>query len=61
MASGGLRVPWRRGVVERFFPAGDELFAVLANGQLVGTSLAALEWERLVPDITGVNAIAALD
>jgi photosystem II stability/assembly factor-like uncharacterized protein len=57
MASNGLRVPWRRGMVERFLQAGDELFAVLSNGQLMSASLATLEWKRILPDITGVNAI----
>jgi photosystem II stability/assembly factor-like uncharacterized protein len=60
MASNGLHVPWRRGMVERFFQAGDELFAVLSNGQLLTASLATLEWKRVLPDITGVNAITSM-
>ena len=59
-ASNGLKVPWRRGMVERFFQTGDELFAILSNGQLFSTSLSALEWKRLLPNITGVNAIASM-
>jgi len=60
LASDGLKVPWRRAMVERFFQADAELFAVLSNGQLFSTSLATLEWHRIVPlaGITGVNAIA---
>lgn len=58
LASNGLKVPWRRGMVERFFQAEDELFAVLSNGQLFTTALSALEWKRVLTNITGVNAIA---
>jgi photosystem II stability/assembly factor-like uncharacterized protein len=56
----GLEVPWRRGMVERFFQAGDELFAVLSNGQLLHTSLSALEWKHALPEITDVNAITVI-
>jgi photosystem II stability/assembly factor-like uncharacterized protein len=58
MASNGLQVPWRHAMVERFFQADDELFAILSGGQLMNASLATLEWRRVLPDITGVNAIA---
>jgi photosystem II stability/assembly factor-like uncharacterized protein len=57
LASNGLKVPWRRGMVERFFQADDELFAVLSNGQVMSASLSGLEWKRVLPNITGVNAI----
>jgi photosystem II stability/assembly factor-like uncharacterized protein len=57
LASNGLKVPWRRGMVERFFQAGDELFAVLSNGQLHSASLPALEWQRILPDRSDVNAV----
>ena len=57
MASNGLQVPWRRGMVERFVQAGEELFAVLSNGQLLSSSLSALEWKRILPDISNVNAV----
>jgi len=56
LASNGLQVPWRRGMVERFFQADDELFAVLSNGQLLSASLSTLEWLRILTNITGVNA-----
>jgi hypothetical protein len=59
-ASNGLQVPWRRGMVERFYQLGDELFAVLSNGQLLNTSLSTLEWKRVLPNITGVNAITTM-
>jgi photosystem II stability/assembly factor-like uncharacterized protein len=57
MASNGLQVPWRRGMVERFFQNGDELFAVLSTGQLLHTVLSTLEWKRILPKIDNVNAI----
>jgi photosystem II stability/assembly factor-like uncharacterized protein len=60
LASNGLSVPWRRGMVERFYQVGDELFAILSNGQLFRTSLASLDWNRILPNITGVNAITAI-
>ena len=57
MASIGLKVPWPRGMVERFVQVDDELFAILSNGQVMSASLSALEWKRIFPNITGVNAI----
>jgi photosystem II stability/assembly factor-like uncharacterized protein len=59
-ASNGLQVPWRRGMVERFFQFDEELLAVLSNGQLLSASLPTLEWRRVLQDINHVNAIASL-
>jgi hypothetical protein len=56
-ASNGLKVPWRRGMVERFFQAGDEVFAVLSNGQLLNASLNNLEWQYILSSIKNVNAV----
>jgi len=60
LASNGLKVPWRRGMVERFFQAGDELFAVLSNGQLLSAPFSTLEWKRVLPNINGINAITRM-
>jgi photosystem II stability/assembly factor-like uncharacterized protein len=60
LASEGLSVPWRRGMVERFFQADDELFAVLSNGQLLSTLLNNLEWQYILPGIENVNAITTM-
>ena len=60
LASIGLQVPWRRGMVERFFQADDELFAVLSNGQVLRASLSTLEWNRVLPNIDDVNAMTGL-
>jgi hypothetical protein len=59
-ASSGLKVPWRRGMVERFYGLDDLLFAVLSNGQLFSASLSSLAWQRTLPNVTGVNAITVL-
>ena len=60
MASNGLQVPWRRAMVERFFQTNGELFAVISNGQLMSASLSTLEWKRVLPSITGVNAVTSM-
>ena len=60
LASNGLQVPWRRGMVERFFQANNELFAVLSNGQLLSASLSALEWKCILPNIPDVNALTTM-
>jgi photosystem II stability/assembly factor-like uncharacterized protein len=60
LASNGLKVPWRRGMVERFFQTGDELFAVLSTGQLLTTSSTALEWHPILQTIDDVNAITTM-
>ena len=56
-ASGGLQVPWRRGMVERFTQVGDDLLAVLSGGELISTRLAELQWRRILPSIGGVAAV----
>ena len=57
LASNGLQVPWRRGMVERFFQADEVLFAVLSNGQFLSAPLSTLDWKRILPNISNVNAI----
>ena len=60
MASNGLDVPWRRGMVERFVQANDELVAVLSNGQLLGASLSTLAWHHILTGISDVNAVTLI-
>ena len=60
MASNGLQVPWRRGMVERFFRAGEELFAILSTGEVLSTSLSTLEWKHIFPNIKNANAMAEI-
>lgn len=57
-ASGGLQVPWRRNMVERFVQVDNELLAVLSNGELLSAPIAASEWRRIVPSVEGVEAVA---
>ena len=59
-ASNGLSVPWRRGMVERFTQVGEELLAVLANGQLLAAPLATLEWRRILEEVKNVNCAAVM-
>jgi hypothetical protein len=59
-ASPGLSVPWPRHMVERFHQAGDQLFAVLSNGELWATPLPVLSWKRFLAAAQGVTAVASL-
>jgi photosystem II stability/assembly factor-like uncharacterized protein len=59
-ASTGLKVPWRRHMVERFTQVGDELLAVLSNGHLLAAPLAALEWRRILPEVKDVAAVTSM-
>jgi hypothetical protein len=45
-------------MVERFVQVGDELFAVLSNGELVVGSLGIWRWERVLAEVSGVNAVS---
>jgi photosystem II stability/assembly factor-like uncharacterized protein len=60
MASRGLQVPWRRGMVERFFQEGEELLAILSTGEVYAASLSGLEWKRILPHVSDVNAVTAV-
>jgi photosystem II stability/assembly factor-like uncharacterized protein len=59
-ASTGLETPWPRKLVERFTQVGDELFAVLSNGELIAAPLSTLEWRHPFPKIKNVNAVTAM-
>ena len=56
-ASGGLQVPWSRGMVERFTQVGGDILAVLSNGELLSAALSELQWRRLLPSVEGVAAV----
>jgi photosystem II stability/assembly factor-like uncharacterized protein len=60
LASHGLQLPWRRHMVERLTQLGDELFAVLSNGQVFSTRLATMEWAQIVPEVRGVQAVTMM-
>lgn len=59
-ASNGLRVPWRQHMVERFVQIGDELFAVLSNGELLTAPLESLQWQPILADVKGIAAVTSL-
>jgi photosystem II stability/assembly factor-like uncharacterized protein len=54
----GLQAPWSRHMVERFLQVGDELVAVLSNGELVASPLATLAWRRIGDGVAGARAVA---
>ena len=58
-AAKGLEVPWPRHMVERFVQAGDHLFAILSNGELISKPLNGVTWQRMLPEITRIKAMAA--
>jgi photosystem II stability/assembly factor-like uncharacterized protein len=60
VASDGLPVPWAKNMVERFLQVGEDLFAVLSQGELIAAPLASLAWQGLLPEISGINALAAV-
>ena len=57
-ASSGLEAPWPRHMVERFRQEGEELYAVLSNGDLLAAPLRSPSWERILPDVEGARAVA---
>jgi photosystem II stability/assembly factor-like uncharacterized protein len=60
LASTGLSAPWPHHMVERFHQVGDELYAVLSNGELFVTSLTSLQWRQPFPGTETVNAVTAM-
>jgi hypothetical protein len=56
----GLGSPWPNHMVERFVQAGDDLLAVLSDGELLAAPLNSLAWEPLLPPEQDVNAVAVL-
>jgi hypothetical protein len=59
--STGLNLPWRHKMVERLIQIGDHLFVVLSNGELLVTSLESIAWQRILPEVMAVHAVAGLD
>ena len=58
-ASEGMKVPWPKHMVERFVQAGDNLFAILSNGELRLKPLKEIRWQRVLPEISRIEAMAA--
>lgn len=59
-AMGGMDAPWPRHMVERFAQIGDELMAVLSNGELIAAPLATLAWRTVLPASAGAAAVTAM-
>lgn len=57
----GLPAVWPEHMVERFHQAGDELLAVLSNGELIAAPLDTLAWHTVVPGVQEVNAVMTLE
>lgn len=57
LASSGLETPWPRHMVERFLQGGDELLAVLSNGELYAADLSTLAWYPILADEVGISAV----
>lgn len=60
-ASGGLEVPWSNHMVERFFQAGEQLLAVLSNGELLAASFETYSWQRLLSEVEKIHAAELLE
>jgi len=59
-ASDGLQTPWGRHMVERFVQVGDELLAVLSDGELLAAPLESLTWRYILKEAGRINAVARL-
>jgi hypothetical protein len=44
-------------MVERFEQVGEELFAVLSNGELLVAPLVSLQWKRVLTELDDVHAV----
>jgi len=60
-ADAGLDTPWPQTMVERFAQVGDQLAAVLSDGQILATDLSDLSWERILAEIADVRSLVVLD
>jgi len=60
-ASMGLKVPWRRHMVERFTQVEGGLLAGLSNGKVLFADLDTLEWRPILAEVPDVRAMAVSD
>jgi photosystem II stability/assembly factor-like uncharacterized protein len=58
-ASEGMAVPWPGHMVERFFRAGQNLIAILSNGELWLKPLEGSRWQHVLPHLDSIKAGAA--
>lgn len=59
-ATAGLTLPWPHHMVERFTLIGEEVFAVLSNGEVFATRPEAIAWKPVLPEVEGVNAVTMM-
>jgi photosystem II stability/assembly factor-like uncharacterized protein len=53
--------PWPDHMVERFAPFADGLLAVLSNGELLAASQNTPTWNRILPHVENINAVAVME
>jgi photosystem II stability/assembly factor-like uncharacterized protein len=58
-ASIGMKSPWPRHMVERFYQHDKNLFAILSNGELWTRTSGQTAWQRILPGVSGIQAMAA--
>lgn len=63
--SAGVATPWPDHMVERFMPFDDGaqdgyLLAVLSNGELLAAPRSSFAWERILPHVEDINAVALM-
>lgn len=56
----GVHAPWERHMVERLAPYGDELYAILSNGELIAATIGRWQWRQAFAGVTGINDIAIM-
>ena len=57
-ATDGLDLPWPDRMVERFALVDDHLMAITNDGRLYAASRSNLNWERILPDVARIQAVA---
>lgn len=59
-ADRGLNMPWEHYMVQRFAYVEHHLLGVVSNGHLIATPLPEISWQRVLPEVPGVNAVARI-
>jgi photosystem II stability/assembly factor-like uncharacterized protein len=57
--SEGMKSPWGRHMVERFFYKGGNLYAILSNGEIWFKQSNQKKWSHILADIGHVEAMAS--
>ncbi len=59
-ASKGTSAPWATYMVERFAQAGEDVIAVLSNGQVLASAVKSLDWRPVLADLSGIACITEM-